>query len=96
MNRSRLEKLEASVTGQGDGSEDLCPRCGGLQLETLMREAEALGAANPEGDDSPAGGDADLSDTLNARCRRCGAPTLLALLAAEENRWREEHRPEAG
>jgi hypothetical protein len=83
MNRDRrLEKLEATLTGPGDGSDNLCPECGGLQLETLMREAEALDAAAPEGDDSHGEGEADLSNTLYARCRRCGRPRLLAELTA--------------
>ena len=82
---TRLEKLEASITGPGDGSDDLCPKCGGLQLETLMREAEGV-----EADPTSQGTARSEVTTLSAaRCRRCGAPTLLALLAVEVEKWEE-------
>jgi hypothetical protein len=77
MNRhDRLQRLEMAVTGPG--SDDLCPKCGGLQLETLMRQAEALGD-----DDAPPDAATDWQDMAASRCRRCVGPTLLALLAQE-------------
>jgi hypothetical protein len=92
---ARLARLEAAITGPGEGSDDLCPKCGGLTLEMLMREAEALDRDLPphiryaypaeepdaEGERITEAAREGAERKEAARCRRCGAPTLLALLA---------------
>ena len=75
---NRLARLETAVTGPGDGSPDLCPRCGGLTLEILFLEPATL-----EGGDDLEPQSYDWTDMAKARCRRCGQPTLSALLAQE-------------
>jgi hypothetical protein len=80
---TRLTRLEAAATLTDGTDADLCPDCGGLNIETLMQwadEAEAEGGHSIESDrnaDEPA----DVAEMREARCRRCGAPTLTAWLA---------------
>ena len=73
VSRTDLPEHEGAsdrVTGPVDGSPDLCPQCGGLTLEILMREAE--GEA-----------ESDQREPTTEHCQHCGRPTLLSLLSAE-------------
>jgi hypothetical protein len=77
-NRARLDKLETALTGPGEGSADPCPKCGGLRIETLLREAAALNRALQPGDELDAEqiykAAREASERQKAaRCRRCGA-----------------------
>jgi hypothetical protein len=93
-NRARLDRLEAALAGPGEGSADPCPTCGAWRIVSILREAAALVRELPPHiryADPAKEPDAEAERIITeaaqeaaerqkgARCRRCGAPTLLAL-----------------
>ena len=84
---TRLTRLEASITSSGDGSPDLCPAGGGLNIEMLMEWVyELQGSSKGEaahGTDEAC--QEDAAQFKDARCQRCGAQTLAAVLAGHND-----------